>query len=204
MAAASIVGDPRAGRRDLPPHKPFHGRILIRQVVAEAAATLWVPTVRPYRWSSGFPALYTSLELDVAIAERLKRTGLRRTRLAVGVARATIRRTVDLTADVALSVVGETVQDVSGPDYDVPQRVGRGLFEAGIAALLVPAVITEVAHQYPRFLFVRGGHSEQRRTPSSGTNLVIFPDNLERGDGYPEVDRFVCEILGIAEGRITS
>ncbi len=137
MHAASAAEAPPPGQPALSSPRPFHGRIVIRQVVTEAAATLWIPSVRPYRWSSGFPALYTPLNLYVALAERLKRTGLRRTRLAVGVARASIQKTVDLTLDPALSVFGASIQDVVGPDYEVPRRIGRALFEAGVAALLV-------------------------------------------------------------------
>lgn len=183
--------------------RPFQGRIIVRQVVAEAVAALWRPTVHPHRWSRGFPALYTSLDLDVAIAERLKRTGLRRTRLAVGLARASIQRTVDLSLDASLATVGASTQGVTGLDYTVPQRIGRELFEGGVAALLVPAAIAEVAQHYPRFRLVQDRHVEERATPGTGIHLVIFPDNLERGDGYPEIERFLCEILGMAEGRNT-
>ncbi len=200
MAAAETGSVPPPGRGILFPSHPFQGRIIIRQMVADAAATLWAPTVRPYRWSSGFQALYTSLDLDVAIAERLKRTGQRRTRLAVGVAQASIQHTVDLTSDAALSALGASLQDVVGPGYPVPQRIGRTLFEAEVGALLVPAAIAEVARQYPRFLFGRGRRVDERQTPGAGINFVIFPDNLRRGDGYPEIERFMCEIQGITRG----
>ncbi len=114
MPAASIAGAPPPGRHPLLLPRPFQGRIIIRQVMAEAAAMLWVPTVRPYRWSSGFPALYASLDMDVAVAERLKRTGLRRTRLAVGVARASIQKTVPLTRNAALAASVVRFMTLSG------------------------------------------------------------------------------------------
>src|SRR3990172_8819716 len=53
---------------------PFSGRVVHRQVRRPHAHALWDPGFGPYRWNSGFPALYASLSLDFALAERIKRT----------------------------------------------------------------------------------------------------------------------------------
>jgi hypothetical protein len=55
---------------------PFSGHIVYRQVVDEHHAILWRPSHHPWRWNLGFPALCTSLELNVAITERLKSPSL--------------------------------------------------------------------------------------------------------------------------------
>jgi hypothetical protein len=149
------------------------------------------------RWNAGFPALYTGLDLDVALTERLKRTGPVAVRLLVGRADALIARTVDL---CDLSVLGRLslgTGELVG-DYALPQELGAAFLRAGVTGLLVPAAIAETAQLYPRFRVVREGQTpEVRQTPAQGVNLVIFTDNLVAGDRYPEIDRFSCEIRGL-------
>lgn len=144
--------------------------------------------------------MYASLDLDVAFAERLKRTGFQRTPLLVGIARASIARTLDLTSDQTLATFGLSVTAVTGPDYAPSQRLGRELFETGVAALLVPAAIAEVPTQLPRFVLVRERERQERTTPGVGVNLVIFTGNLRPGDGYREIERFLCAIFGLSPG----
>jgi hypothetical protein len=83
--------------------RPFSGRIVHRQLIEERRDILWHPTHHPWWWNRGFPALYTSLEFHVALAERLKIAFTFPVRLVVGVAEATIARVLDLTASGTLA-----------------------------------------------------------------------------------------------------
>jgi RES domain-containing protein len=174
---------------------PFGAHIVFRQVV-RAWGRLWEP-VMSARWNVGFPALYTGLDLDVALTERLKRTGPVSVRLIVGRADALIARTVDLCDLSILARLGPRTAELV-EDYALPQELGGAFLRTGVTGLLVPAAIAETAHLYPRFRLVREGQTlEVRQTPAQGVNLVIFTDNLVAGDRYPEIDRFTCEIRGL-------
>jgi RES domain-containing protein len=175
----------------------FSGRVVHRQVLAARRRRLWRPSTRPWRWNTDFPALYTSLDEAVAIAERIKLTRARRIRILVGRAEATIHRTLDLTDASMQALLEVTPEELIAEDYDVPQALGALLFRGGVTGLLVPAALEAVAHVYPSFEMVRRQHREIRKTPAGGTNLVIFTDNLTRDDGYLEQSRFACEIAGI-------
>jgi RES domain-containing protein len=177
--------------------RPFGGQVVYRQLPVQNPADLWAPTTHPGRWNLGVPALYTSLLLDVALAERIKRTLARPTPVLVGVARASIARVLDLGPAEVRRPFGVTVAVLKTEDYSVPQRLGAALFEAVVTGVLVPAAIASTAAQYPRFRFSRDSHTEVRPTPRAGANLVIFADNLRRGDAYPEINRFHCEVVGI-------
>lgn len=72
----------------------FGPQVVFRQVIA-ASRALWEP-IWSARWNNGFPALYTSLELHVASAERIQRTRARPVQLLVGRAVVTVNRTLDL------------------------------------------------------------------------------------------------------------
>lgn len=177
--------------------RAFSGRIIHRQVPAANEAALWQPTLRSWRWNRGFPALYTSLELDVALAERIKVTLAVPTILVVGVADATIARTLALTDPSTLAGLGLTLENLTQSDYAFTQDLGTAFHASGVTALLVPAALRETAQFYPRFRFTRDGHIAIRATPDSGVNLVLFTDNLHRHDAYPETARFTCEVAGI-------
>src|SRR5437867_11452810 len=101
---------------------PFSGHIVYRQVVDEHHAVLWRPSHHPWRWNLGFPALYTSLELNVAIAERLKIAFALPVRLVVGLAEATLARVLDLTASGTLAKLGIVRDDLTSDDYPVTHR----------------------------------------------------------------------------------
>lgn len=181
----------------------FQGQVIYRHVPAGSAGSLppalWRATTHPWRWNGAFPTLYTALSLDVSFAERLKRSGPAPVRVVVGVADATIARTIDLTDPAILALLGVGTPDLTRAEYTLTRTLGIAFYHAGITALLVPAAIEIAARQYPRFRVVRGGVPELRATPASGTNAVIFPSNRRRGDRWPERrdERFECEIAGI-------
>ncbi len=155
---------------------PFRGDVVYRQVRYARKRLLWVPSTDPYRWNVGFPALYTSLSEDVAIAERVKRTGADPTRIVLGTARADIRSIADLTAPAGLAVVGFTLADITGPAYVLTQRLGRQAYDQGLAGLLVPAAIFGLAEIFPTFRYAPSrGRAADRHMPHGGVNLILFP-----------------------------
>ncbi len=66
---------------------------------------------------------------------------------------------------------------------------------------MVPAAISAVAGLFPSFELVRGTHHEIRAMARRGTNLVVFTNNLRRGDSYRERARFACRVAGIPARR---
>ncbi len=177
--------------------RPFAGRVMHRQRLVHWADRLWEPVTHPWRWSAGFPAVYTSLALDVAIAERIKRTLGRPVRIVVGIATVRIARVLDLTEQDNLRTLGVTTDRLTVDDYTLTQQLGRMLRDAGVAGALAPAAIMTTAALYPHFRMVRDGRAAIHGTPSQGINLVIYTENLRRGDEYPEVERFTCEVRGL-------
>jgi len=177
--------------------RPFAGRVIHRQRLVQWANRLWEPVTDPWRWSAGFPAVYTSLALEVSITERIKRTLGQPVRIVVGVAAVRMARVLDLTTQDALRTLGVTTDGLTGNNYSLTQQLGRMLRDTGVAGALAPAAIATTAALYPRFRMVRDGRATVHRTPSQGTNLVIYTENLRRGDEYPEVERFICEVRGL-------
>lgn len=176
---------------------PFAGQVAHRQLLAQASAGLWAPTSHARRWNTGFATLYTSLLLDVALAERVKRSLARPVQLVVGIARVSIARVLNFELAAVRRSFGLAEDALTTEEYGLTQRLGAALFDAGITGLLVPAAIATTAAYYPSFRFTSEGRTEVRPTPRGGTNLVIFTDKLNRGDGYPETGRFRCEIAGL-------
>lgn len=176
---------------------PFSGRVVHRQVRRPHAHALWDPGLGPYRWNSGFPALYTSLSLEVALAERIKRTLARPVELVVGIAQADLRVTLDLTAPAVRATLGVTAEELTADDHTLTQQLGRRLYDGGTTALLVPAAIASTAALYPRFPIRRDGRVSIHATPAQGTNLLIYTDHLRPGDAYPEIERFACVARGL-------
>ena len=178
---------------------PFSGTVVYRQTFARNAGRLWTPSSAPLRWSDSFNAVYTSLDLTVALAERIKRTGATRVEIVVGIARVQIRRVVTLD-DQAMGALGTSREEVTTEDYTLSQRLGRALSEQGAGAIAVPAAIAAVAEWFPEMRVERGLSRLMVATPRSGTNLVIFPDNRDPSDFRREVERYTCLLRGISEG----
>ena len=191
-------------------HRRFDGRVVYRQVPTALAGqprpAWWRPTRRPWRWNDAFPTLYTALSLEVAYAERLKRTGAAPVRLVVGVADVSIGRTLDLTDPSVLVRLRVRVADLVADDHTVTRALGTAFYQAGITGLLVPAAIATTAREYPRLRVVRDGRATVHTTPTEGTNLVIFRSNRRQGDSWRErvAERFVCEIAGLEAGSTPS
>ena len=53
--------------------RAFSATVVYRQVPAAYQAMLWHASPPGGRWNPTFPALYAALDLDVALAERIKR-----------------------------------------------------------------------------------------------------------------------------------
>jgi len=196
MPGQATAGFQRGGRPALS-LAPLTAQIVYRQVLAVVADRLWTPTTRPGRWSD-FPAIYTSLSLEVALTERLKRTGAARTDLVVATADVSLEGVLDLTTNAALSDFGASVASVSADGYDVPQRIGRLLRDAAVQGVLVPAAIAREHRRYAGFVLEKrgGGAPEQIKTPTSGVNLVIFVEHAS-ARWFKERERFLCTIHGL-------
>lgn len=163
--------------------RPFMGTVIFRQV--RAGHRLWRPSTGRHRWSEGFPALYASLELGVAFAERIKYVGPVPTDLEVGQATVTIRWIVDLTDGQTLNELGVTAEELTSDANDraLPRRIGTELYKAGATALLVPAAIALAARIYPRYRIERERRPvEIHAMPRGGTNLVVSTKRMRKGD----------------------
>ena len=177
--------------------RPFVGTVVFRNVARIRTTQLWTPTVRPGRLSKGFPALYASLSLEVSLAERVKRTTVDAVELTVGEGAVALGMVADLTATQARQQVRVTLRGLTGTDYTVPQRIGARAYHAGLAGLLVPAAIRTVANQYPAIIMHVNNVRLRFRTPSSGVNLVVFPEHMRRGDSLHEILRYDCVVQGV-------
>lgn len=176
----------------------FEGRVVFRQVLRSRAAERWLHSVHPGRWNPAFPALYTSLSLDVALAERLKRTGTDVTDLTVGIGEVSLEHVVDLTIPAALAEFGATPEDVvRDSEYGVPHRIATALHAKGIMGLLVPAALSSVSRLLPRFVVRRDQHEETHETPSSGIHLVIYPASVLYLIPLNEIETFNCTVWGL-------
>lgn len=159
--------------------RPFHGEVVYRQVRYAWRRELWTASADPFRWSVGLLALYTSLTEDVAIAERIKRTGADPTRIVIGRAMVTLRAVGELNTPAGLRAAGVTLADLTGPSYALPQGLARQAYAQGVAGLLVPAAIIGLASIYPTFRYaVARGRAVDRPMPVEGSNLVLFPERL--------------------------
>jgi RES domain-containing protein len=176
----------------------FSGEVVWRNVVAAAAATLWYPTPAGWRWNPAFPAIYTSLDEAVCLAERVKRSGRRLIQILVGRAKVTVNGIGDLTSPAVQSGFGVTPDQLTvEEDYAAPQRIAAAAYAAGLSGLLVPAAMVTVAELYPFILVRRGRQVSRIATPQVGTNLVLFPDNLPEHE-FSEMDRYLAEIQGVS------
>ena len=177
--------------------RPFVGTVVYRNVARIRATQLWTPTVRPGRWSKGFPALYASLSLEVSLAERVKRTTVDAVELTIGEGAVALGMVADLTAMRARRQARVTLRGLTGADYAVAQRIGARAYRAGLAGLLVPAAIGPVARQYPMITVRLDDVRLRLHIPSSGVNLVVFPEHMRRGDSLHEILRYNCVVQGV-------
>lgn len=128
----------------------FEGKVIYRQVLRSRRAERWLYSARPGRWNPSFAALYTSLSLDVALAERLKRTGTDLTGLTVGVGDIVLERVVDLTTAAVHAWLGITLEDiVMDRDYRISHRIATMLHAEGVTGLLAPAALSSVSRTVP-------------------------------------------------------
>jgi RES domain-containing protein len=176
--------------------RAFSATVVYRQVPVAYEAMSWHASPPGGRWNPTFPALYAALDLDVALAERIKRTGPVRSELAVGLSRVRFARVLDLRSPDVRTLLRVARDALTRDDYRATHALASRLFVAGIRGLLVPAALTRVAGFYPHFWFERDGEPELRRTPAGGTNLVVFPDHVAAGDEREEIGRFHCAIWG--------
>lgn len=142
---------------------------MYRQVRHRWRHELWSATTAPFRWSVGFPALYTSLAEDVAIAERIKRTGTNPTRIVIGRAKAKLTAIAELTTPLGLAAAGTALADIMGTTHMASQRLGRLAYEQGVTGLLVPAAIVGLAAIYPVIRYAPArGRAVDRPMPAEG------------------------------------
>lgn len=176
----------------------FSGEVVWRNVVAAAAATLWHPTPAGWRWNPTFPAIYTSLDEAVCLAERVKRSGRRLIQVVVGRAQITVDGIGNLTGPVVQRGFGVTLDELTvEEEYAAPQSIAEAAYAAGLSGLLVPAAVATVAESYPFILVRRGRQVFRISTPQAGTNLVLFPENLHEHK-FREIDRYSAEIQGVS------
>lgn len=170
---------------------------MFRNVARVQASRLWAPTTRPGRWSDGSPALYTSLSLEVSLAERVKRTTIDVVELTVGEAAVVLGMVADLTTRRSRQRLHVTLRDITGWDYTLSQQIAARAYRAGLAGLLVPAAIRLVAKEYPTIIVYRGDVRMRLRTPNSGPNLVVFPERMRRDDSIGEILHYDCVVQGV-------
>ena len=109
-----------------------------------------------FRPDQTWPALYTSLEPEIAIWEMVRRSAARS--LAYLANNLLSELEVELTRVLDLSdpgVVGLTATDLTGPEHAVCQELAAAAWARGAEALLVPSAALP------------------------GSNLVILPSNLQ-------------------------
>ena len=176
--------------------RAFSATVVYRQVPVAYQAMLWHASPPGGRWNPTFPALYAALDLDVALAERIKRTGPVRTELTVGLSRARFARVLDLRSPDVRTLLRVTRHALTRDDYRATHVLASTLFVTSITGLLVPAALTRMAGFYPYFWLERDGEPELHRTPTGGTNLVVFPDHVAAGDERKETGRFHCAVWG--------
>ena len=119
-----------------------------------------------------------------------------RTELTVGLSRARFARVLDLRSPDVRTLLRVTRHALTRDDYRATHALATTLFLASITGLLVPAALTRIAGFYPYFWLERDGEPELHRTPTGGTNLVVFPDHVAAGDERKETGRFHCAVWG--------
>ncbi len=118
--------------------RSFRGRLIYRQVLTARRRRLWAPSSHPWRWNTDFPALYTSLEENVAIAERIKLTLARPTAIVLAWADAVVRDVLDLTDPAIQALLKVDWRMLVADTYDVPQTLAPFWSEPVCAVLWFP------------------------------------------------------------------
>lgn len=152
----------------------FAGPVVSRNVRAIDGPPLWHPSRPGLRWNPTFQALYTSLELETSLAERLKHSEPIPLEVVVGVAHVVAQRVADLTQSATLQHFQTTGAALVRDEYDEPHRIAEIIHRLDIGGLLVPAAISVVSQKFPRIQLTRDGLRVVYGTPRAGVNLVPF------------------------------
>ncbi len=172
----------------------FAGPVVYRNVRVTGGSPVWQPSRPGLRWNPTFPALYTSLELEVSLAERLKHSESIPLEVVVGVAHVVAQRVVDLTQPVTLQHFQTTGTTLGRDEYDEPHRVAEIIHRLDIAGLLVPAAIGVVSQRFPHIQLTRDRLRMVFETPRTGVNLVLFPNRYQE---FRELERYRAILRGL-------
>jgi len=173
---------------------PFAGPVVYRNVRAIGGPPLWQPSRPGLRWNPTFPALYTSLELETSLAERLKHSEPISLEVVVGVAHVVAQRVADLTQSATLQDFQTTGAALVRDEYDGPHRIAEIIHRLDIGGLLVPAAIGVVSQKFPRIQLRRDGLRIVYDTPRTSVNLVLFPDRYQE---FRELERYRAILRGL-------
>lgn len=155
---------------------------------------LWHSSRPGLRWNPTFPALYTSLELELSLAERLKHSEPVPLEVVVGVAHIVAHRVVDLTQPTTLQHFRTAGTDLVRDDYHEPHRIAEIIHRLDVAGLLVPSAIGMVSQRFPRMQLTRDRLRIVHDTPRTGLNLVLFPDRYQE---FRELERYHAILRGL-------
>lgn len=174
--------------------RPFAGPVVYRNVRGIGGPPLWQPSRPGLRWNPTFQALYTSLELETSLAERLKHSEPIPLEVVVGVAHVVAQRVADLTQAATLRHFQTTGAALVRDEYDEPHRIAEIVHRLNIGGLLVPAAIGVVSQKFPHFQLARDGLRILYETPRAGVNLVLFPGRYQE---FRELQRYRAILRGL-------
>ncbi len=173
----------------------FAGPVVYRNVRTIGGPPLWQPSRPGLRWNPTFPALYTSLKLEMSLAERLKHSEPIPLGVVVGVAHVVAQRIADLTQSATLQHFRTTGGALVRDAYDEPHRIAEIIHRLDVGGLLVPAAIGVVPQKYTRMRLARDGLRVVYDTPRTGVNLVLFPNRYQE---VRELERYRAILQGLA------
>jgi hypothetical protein len=172
----------------------FAGPVVYRNVRTIARLALWHPSRPGLRWNPTFPALYTSLQLETSLAERLKHSAPIALEVTVGIAHVVAHRVADLTRGATLQHFQTSGAALVRDDYDEPTRIAEIVHRLDVGGLLVPAAIEMVVRKFPRMQLMRDGLRIAYEIPRTGVNLVLFPDRYQE---FRELERYSALLRGL-------
>ncbi len=167
---------------------------MYRNVRAIGGPPLWQSSRPGLRWNPTFPALYTSLELETSLAERLKHSEPVPLEVVVGVAHVVAQSVADLTHPATLQHFQTTRAALVRDEYNEPNRIAEIIHRLDIGGLLVPAAIGVVSQKFPRIQITRDGLRVAYVTPRTGVNLVLFANRYEE---FRELERYRVILRGL-------